>query len=91
MNTLDSAVPYFVGHKKPVRLSHGNERRLVFNLWAGPFDLFWGNQNVRPSINGGNRVKAGGNVEIKSNADIWVIRNTGEEGLCEFSEEFSNG
>lgn len=90
---LGNAVDVYVG-EKAVKLLDANPKRRTVNLWAGPDSHLWygGDRNVQAGTIG-NLVAAGtAPVEIKSSAEIWIIREKNTSGMCGYSEEFiSNG
>lgn len=89
---LGNAVDVLVGDR-PVKLLDENPRRRVVNIWPGEESHVWfgGDKNVKPNTIG-NRIPAGTSpVEIKSSAEIWVVRAPNTSGLAGYSEEFVDG
>lgn len=90
MNTLTNAVDIFVDGTRPVKLSNANSNRKVINIWAGDTDLWYGGRTVKSGTIG-HKVTVGQMVEVKTSAEIWVIRVPNTAGKCSFSEEYTNG
>lgn len=87
---LGNAVDVLVTDRA-VKLLDANPKRRTVNLWAGPDSNLWfgGDKSVQAGTIG-NLVAAGtAPVEIRSSAEIWVIRQTNTSGLCSYSEEFT--
>ncbi len=90
MSVLTNPIGVYVDSKRAVKLVDANDRRRILNLYAGKSDItYGGNKDITPNDDGFNLVKPNFNsVEIKSGAEIWVIRKEGDAGNCGYSEEF---
>lgn len=87
---ITNATDVFADDTRGVLLAAANTKRRVINIWAGDSDLWFGNRSVKGGTIG-NKVDAGSKVELTLRGDIYVIRNTGDAGLCSFSEEINAG
>jgi len=88
---LTNAIDINVGADMAVKLVDADPKRKILNLFPGTANIwFGGNKNVKAGTIG-NKVLAGSNLEITSSAEIWVIRASGDETLCSYSEEFVDG
>ena len=88
---MNDPIPLFVDGTKAVKLVDNNPRRRFLNIWSGGSDLYYGTRNIKPT-NYGQKVPAGEHGLIEKDTDeVWVIRAASTSGLCEYSEENSNG
>ncbi len=86
---ITNATDLFADGTKAVLVVEADPRRKALNIFAGTEDLwFGGNKGVQGGTIG-NRIAAGTSVEIKTSAEIWVIRLAPAEGQFSYSEEFN--
>lgn len=88
MMRISDAVDLYVDGTKAVKVVEEDPNRFAVNLFAGIEDLWWGGtKNVKAGTIA-NKVRAGGSLEVKTGAEIWVIRAAGAAADFSFSEEF---
>lgn len=86
---LTNARAVYVDSRKAVKLVEENPNRRVLNVKALDSDLYYGgNSDVEANLSG-FRIRANQTVEIKSGAEIWVIRANNTAGNCQFQEELN--
>ncbi len=86
---ITNAVDLYADGLEAVKVVDADERRTSLNISAGTTPLFWGGNRKVKAGTVSNAVIAGGRFEIKTSAEVWVIRQAGDAGTFGFSEEFT--